>query len=81
MNSNGTFSYTSSNYIGTDTFTYKVNNGAVDSNTSTVTLTISNTTPTTTTATFSDVQKNIAEQKVARNTILKWKKFVASKKN
>lgn len=37
----GTFTYTpTTGYSGTDTFTYKVNNGQLDSNTATVTITI-----------------------------------------
>ena len=41
FNSNGTFSYTpAQDYFGTDSFTYRLSNGVVDSNVSTVTLTI-----------------------------------------
>lgn len=42
LSSNGTFTYTpDTNYSGTDSFTYEVNDGTVDSNTATVTITIS----------------------------------------
>src|SRR5204863_165228 len=41
LNANGSFSYTPvANYNGTDTFTYKANDGSLDSNTVTVTITI-----------------------------------------
>jgi VCBS repeat-containing protein len=41
LNSNGSFSYApASNYNGSDSFTYKANDGLVDSNTATVTITI-----------------------------------------
>jgi VCBS repeat-containing protein len=41
LNSNGSFTYTpTSNYNGTDAFTYKANDGKVDSNTATVNITI-----------------------------------------
>ena len=41
FNSNGTFSYTpSANFHGTDTFTYHANDGSLDSNIATVTITI-----------------------------------------
>jgi VCBS repeat-containing protein len=41
LNSNGSFSYTpAANYNGTDTFTYRANDGTANSNTATVTITI-----------------------------------------
>ncbi|KYK22881.1 hypothetical protein AYK21_03500 [Thermoplasmatales archaeon SG8-52-2] len=41
LNTNGGFSYTpNNNYVGTDTFTYKANDGSSDSNIATVTITI-----------------------------------------
>jgi VCBS repeat-containing protein len=41
LNGNGSFTYTpAADYNGTDTFTYKVNDGTADSNTATVTMTI-----------------------------------------
>ena len=41
LNADGSFSYTpAANYNGTDSFTYKVNDGTVDSNVATVTITI-----------------------------------------
>nr|HMN27375.1 Ig-like domain-containing protein [Caldilineaceae bacterium] len=41
LNANGSFSYTpAANYNGTDSFSYKVNDGTVDSNVTTVSLTI-----------------------------------------
>src|SRR5207249_1838873 len=41
LNSTGSFSYTpDANYNGADSFTYKANDGSLDSNTATVTLTI-----------------------------------------
>jgi Bacterial Ig domain/Matrixin len=41
VNADGSFSYTpEANFFGTDSFTYKVSNGAVDSNVSTVNLTV-----------------------------------------
>jgi VCBS repeat-containing protein len=41
VNANGTFTYTpTSNYSGTDSFTFKANDGANDSNTATVSLTV-----------------------------------------
>ena len=41
LNSSGAFDYTpDNNYVGTDTFTYKANDGASDSNTATVTITV-----------------------------------------
>ena len=41
VNSNGGFTYTSNaGFTGTDSFTYKANNGSVDSNTTTVTITV-----------------------------------------
>jgi uncharacterized delta-60 repeat protein len=41
LNADGTFSYTpNANYTGIDTFTYKANDGSLDSNVATVTLTI-----------------------------------------
>jgi hypothetical protein len=46
LNTDGSFSYTpNTGYSGTDTFTYKANDGTADSNTATVTITINNTTP------------------------------------
>ncbi|MBA3957346.1 MAG: tandem-95 repeat protein, partial [Parachlamydiaceae bacterium] len=48
LNANGTFSYTpDTNYIGSDSFTYKVNDGLLDSNIATVNLSVtsSNTAP------------------------------------
>ena len=42
LNSNGSFTYTpNANYNGTDSFTYKANDGAADGNVATVSLTIS----------------------------------------
>lgn len=42
LNSNGTFTYTSNaDYIGSDSFTFKVNDGTTDSNESTVTINVS----------------------------------------
>src|SRR5207253_70475 len=41
LNSDGSFSYTPNpNFNGTDTFTYKANDGAADSNTATVTINV-----------------------------------------
>ena len=41
LNPNGSFTYTpNANYVGTDTFTYKANDGSLDSNSATVTITI-----------------------------------------
>ncbi len=41
LNANGTFTYTpADNYNGSDSFTYKVNDGTVDSNVATVTITV-----------------------------------------
>jgi len=41
LNSNGSFTYTpASNFFGTDSFTYKVNDGSVDSDAATVTITV-----------------------------------------
>jgi VCBS repeat-containing protein len=41
LNANGSFTYTpAENYAGDDSFTYKVNDGTVDSNTATVTITV-----------------------------------------
>ncbi len=41
LNANGSFTYTpSANYSGADSFTYKANDGALDSNTVTVSLTV-----------------------------------------
>ena len=41
VNANGTFTYTpEANYSGTDSFTYKVNDGYVDSSTATVSITV-----------------------------------------
>ncbi|HEY5838344.1 MAG TPA: Ig-like domain-containing protein [Pyrinomonadaceae bacterium] len=41
LNPNGSFTYTpAANFFGTDSFTYKVGDGALDSNTATVTITI-----------------------------------------
>jgi VCBS repeat-containing protein len=41
LNTNGSFMYTpNAGFIGTDSFTYKVNDGIIDSNTATVTITI-----------------------------------------
>jgi hypothetical protein len=41
LNTNGSFTYTpNGGFAGTDSFTYKANNGAVDSNTATVTITV-----------------------------------------
>ncbi len=43
LNANGSFNYTPAlNFFGTDTFTYKANDGATDGNTATVTITVSN---------------------------------------
>lgn len=43
---NGSFTYQpAAGYVGTDTFTYKVNDGSVDSATATVTITIANSAP------------------------------------
>ena len=42
LNANGSFTYTpATGYTGTDSFTYKANDGSTDSNTATVTITIS----------------------------------------
>jgi hypothetical protein len=47
FNSDGTFAYTPANgFSGDDTFTYKANDGALDSNTATVTITVVNNAPT-----------------------------------
>ena len=47
FNSDGSFDYTpDAGYVGTDSFTYKVNDGLTDSNTATVTLDVSNVKPT-----------------------------------
>src|SRR4029434_3416659 len=41
LNSNGSFSYTpAANYLGTDSYTYKANDGQADSGIATVTITI-----------------------------------------
>src|SRR5213076_2251327 len=41
LNTDGSFTYTpNANFNGTDSFTYKVNDGAADSNVATVTLTV-----------------------------------------
>ena len=42
LNANGSFTYTpAANYNGPDSFTYKANDGALDSNTATVSITVS----------------------------------------
>ena len=42
MNADGTFTYTPApNYHGPDSFTFKANDGTVDSNTATVAITVS----------------------------------------
>lgn len=47
LNSNGSFVYTpNANFIGTDTFTYKVNDGALNSNIATVSITVNEVTDT-----------------------------------
>jgi VCBS repeat-containing protein len=47
LNSNGTFAYTpAAAFSGVDTFTYKANDGTVDSNVATVTITVVNNAPT-----------------------------------
>ena len=47
LNANGGFTYTpAANYNGADSFTYKANDGSLDSNVATVTLTITKQTPT-----------------------------------
>lgn len=52
MNTNGGFTYTPTpNYSGVDSFTYKVNDGAVDSNVATVTLNVNAGSPVTLTVT------------------------------
>ena len=62
LNANGSFTYTpAANYSGTDSFTYKANDGTVDTNTATVTITV---TPVNDTPTISD----IADQTIALNT-------------
>ena len=44
--SSGAFTYTpTTNYVGSDSFTFKANDGALDSNTATVNISISNTAP------------------------------------
>ena len=46
LNANGSFTYTpDTGYTGDDTFTYKANDGALDSNTATVTIHVSDATP------------------------------------
>ncbi|MBI4495208.1 MAG: tandem-95 repeat protein, partial [Chloroflexi bacterium] len=46
LSSNGSFSYTpATGYVGVDSFTYKANNGNLDSNVATVTITINNLPP------------------------------------
>ncbi|MGD0795108.1 MAG: cadherin-like domain-containing protein, partial [Dehalococcoidales bacterium] len=48
LNSNGSFTYTpTTGYTGSDSFTYKANDGKADSNTATVTITITTSTATT----------------------------------
>ncbi len=49
LNANGSFNYTAtSGYVGTDSFTYRANDGSLNSNTATVTITVAsgNTAPT-----------------------------------
>ena len=49
LNADGSFSYTPiANYSGPDSFTYKANDGSLDSNVATVTLTVTKRTPTVT---------------------------------
>jgi VCBS repeat-containing protein len=44
LSSDGSFNYTpDADYVGTDSFTYKANDGAADSNTATVTITVTST--------------------------------------
>lgn len=46
LNSNGTYNYTPNNgFIGTDQFTYRANDGIVNSNTATININITNTPP------------------------------------
>ncbi len=46
LSSDGSFTYTpAAGYVGTDSFTYKANDGQADSNTATVALTVSNSAP------------------------------------
>ncbi|MEN6546729.1 MAG: Ig-like domain-containing protein, partial [Armatimonadia bacterium] len=47
LNSDGSFAYTpTTDYVGDDTFTYKANDGALDSNVATVTIHVANDAPT-----------------------------------
>ena len=65
----GTFTYTpTAGYYGTDTFTYKVNDGWFDGNTATVTLTIRST-PTVVNKSFTDV-KNTSLNVLANQGLL-----------
>ena len=68
VNANGTFSYTPANdYFGADSFTYQLSNGAVNSNTSTVSI---NVTPVNDTPVAADVSLTTPEDASLRLNIL-----------
>ena len=61
LNANGTFTYTpATGYSGTDTFTYEVNDGTVNSNVATVTLNIAHVAPVANAVTVSGTEGQVA---------------------
>jgi VCBS repeat-containing protein len=60
MNGDGSFTYTpASGFVGDDSFTYKANDGAADSNVATVSITVQNTAPVATNDSYSLSEDNV----------------------
>ena len=61
LNANGTFTYTpATGYSGTDTFTYEVNDGSVNSNVATVTINVAHVAPVANAVTISGTEGQVA---------------------
>ena len=61
LNANGTFTYTpATGYSGTDTFTYEVNDGTVNSNVATITMNIAHVAPVANAVTINGTEGQIA---------------------
>jgi VCBS repeat-containing protein len=73
LNTDGSFNYTpNANFNGTDSFTYKANDGALDSNVATVTLTVNpvNDAPTTTPVTLAPMAEDSGARLITQAELL-----------